>query len=83
MHLVSRPWSTTPGARLAGRANEHRMESRNTSTCRSDKASNPLGAGWFSVCLGALLWAGLLLGFVLQRALLLICRSVRQGDMNS
>jgi hypothetical protein len=35
------------------------------------------------LCLGALLWAALLIGFVLQRALLLICRSVRQGDMNS
>jgi hypothetical protein len=83
MHLVSSSWSTTPAAVLAGGANEHRMEPRSGGTCRSDEASNPLVAGWFSLCLGALLWAALLIGFVLQRALLLICRSVRQGDMNS
>ena len=82
MHLVSRSWSTTPAAVLAGGSNEHRMESRNGSTCRSDEASNPLGAGWFSLCLGALLWAGLLIGFLLQRALPLTCRGVRQSDVN-
>ena len=32
---------------------------------------------WFSLCLGALLFAGLLIQFVRQRALLLIWQSVR------
>jgi len=55
----------------------HQMKSRNGSNCRSDYAFYPLGAGWFPLCLGALLCAGLLIRFVLQRALLLIWQNVR------
>jgi hypothetical protein len=39
--------------------------------------TTPTPALWFSLCLGALLCAGLLIRFVLQRALLLIWHSVR------
>jgi hypothetical protein len=82
MQLDSRTWRTASIAVLAGRANEYQMKSRNGSNRRSDEASNPLGAGWFSLCLGALLCAGLLIRFVLQRALLLIWHS-SSSDVNS
>jgi hypothetical protein len=83
MLFVSKSWRKNSTATLAGRANEHQMKSRNGSDDRSDVASNPLGAGWFSWCLGVLLCAGLLIRFVLQRALLLISRRVRPSDVNS
>ena len=78
MQSVRKSWRTTSTAALAGRENEHEMKSRIGSNCRSDEASNPLGAGWFSLCLGVLLWAGLLIRFAMQRALLWISqRSLR------